>query len=648
MAESFGKKRVHSNAKSEDASRKTRLHSQPESQSTLLVDWGRMHGANIENVEIKETASDDDRKLTRGAYASKDIPPNSEICFIPSTILLSESDVRASEIGKAILTYIDEHQDAKQKISDKIKHPHAEILLAMAAFIVHQVSLPTADSHWLPYLASLPKNYALPLMWTRDRIQNLLGGTSLLYMIIERLEWIQNSTKVVENACGHYFPTGALTVQSMQWATCSIWSRAFPKAKPSLDLQDGSHQDVQDWIGLSEICLFPILDMFNHKRGYRVEWRMTEKGVSFITPDGICKGSELLNNYGPKGNENLLSNYGFVIENNPEDYFKVFLGLQQEDPLYTAKKAVLEVVSENDLSHLVFLKDDLPTNMISISRVLVANSWELAILEARLTSSTKVSPHSTPICLHNEILALSTLYNLLNSKLKVLKSTTPNYEQDTIEFPNDDEARKLVHIYRAGQQSILEHAIQNTRTLASMTSSCHKQYETLREYIDDCTIHLLNPHLSPGIVDLMAAVSSLRWNDNESVTDEEDWFDSDTWLMLILANEIKQGAGSHWSRQLADLVCQDQVRQKHLGEITQDIQDHFSENIRPRLDELEGKISDSLWKIVQHINDQDKFVTAACAFECNGATLESCWVNDIKNSCTESYDDSFITAIVLD
>ncbi|KAK5673236.1 hypothetical protein QVD99_000692 [Batrachochytrium dendrobatidis] len=68
MAESFGKKRVHSNAKSEDASRKTRLHSQPESQSTLLVDWGRMHGANIENVEIKETASDGEGEYMASQY----------------------------------------------------------------------------------------------------------------------------------------------------------------------------------------------------------------------------------------------------------------------------------------------------------------------------------------------------------------------------------------------------------------------------------------------------------------------------------------------------------------------------------------------------------------------------------------------------
>ena len=65
--------------------------------------------------------------------------------------------------------------------------------------------------------------------------------------------------------------------------------------------------------------LFPVIDAANHHHDAKVEWRFDPGRFVFKAIDSVQAGSEVLNNYGPKANAELLIGYGFCIEDNPYD-----------------------------------------------------------------------------------------------------------------------------------------------------------------------------------------------------------------------------------------------------------------------------------------------------------------------------------------
>ena len=68
--------------------------------------------------------------------------------------------------------------------------------------------------------------------------------------------------------------------------------------------------------------LLPLLDMFNHKRRTKIEWRGTSTAIQFVNGgDKIVGEAQIFNNYGGKSNESLLISYGFAIADNEDDAF---------------------------------------------------------------------------------------------------------------------------------------------------------------------------------------------------------------------------------------------------------------------------------------------------------------------------------------
>jgi hypothetical protein len=358
-------------------------------------------------------------------------------------MLLSESVAKSSELGKAIQKCLDDPV-VHAVICDKQKYTHAQELVILSAFMVYELFEVGTNSFWFSYLASLPKTYNLPVCWPNERVLTLLGNTSLSYLTTGRREWLENVLKCLQEPCSAFFATSkALTYENLLWAYCAITSRAFPKSRPSV--QDS------DWTNLSEICLFPVLDMINHKPYRKIEWQMSSEGVRFITMEPVAAGDELFNNYGPKGNENLLSNYGFVLENNAEDYYKITLALAKEDPAYEAKQNLLCKLESNATVFLLFA-DDLELNpyVLGISRVLACNTSDLHFLESLLT--TNQNPHLIRVSLRNELTALYSLYSQIELKLKGLRS---GYN-DVSKVDKTNYLEYMATVYRSGQILVLE------------------------------------------------------------------------------------------------------------------------------------------------------------------------------------------------
>lgn len=133
------------------------------------------------------------------------------------------------------------------------------------------------------------------------------------------------------------------------WAHLIVTSRAFPykiinvHAKPHL------------------VMLLPVVDLLNHKPNSKVDWRSDANGnFEFVYKQGVDASKamedgkvEIFNNYGPKGNAELLMGYGFVIEDNEVDSLQLSLSLDKRLQEEILRDWRVEIPTLDDYTHNV-------------------------------------------------------------------------------------------------------------------------------------------------------------------------------------------------------------------------------------------------------------------------------------------------------
>ncbi|KAI8906038.1 hypothetical protein EDD86DRAFT_65232 [Gorgonomyces haynaldii] len=411
-----------------------------------LIDWALKNGAHIQGMEYNPDLE--------GMVATQDLT-NCRIS-IPKQLLLSESVCLDSDIGKKVHLFCKQHHSSDFMDLDK---RNSLDMVVMVCFMVHERNV---GGFFSPYLEALPKTHDLPVCWSRDEIQRFLGGTTLCQLSLDRKDWIEKMTTIVKKVMPE------MTQRDFEWGFCNILSRAFPRAAGTGD----------DWITLAEMCLFPVLDLLNHKREAKIKWLLNDS-VEFQLEENYNKGQEVFNNYGHKGNENLLSNYGFVLTDNPEDYFKVKMAFEQ-DPLFERKQSILK---DRNLQPVLTLFVDEPVfnpKALETVRIIVAKEHELL---------------NDQISVRNERSALLTLLRLLELKLKGLQ----------VEDTDTSKRYMLAKVFRDGQIKIIQQSIQHLNNMLSEISQHPEQWflwlgspkidqtwlETAREVVFDQEILLL-------------------------------------------------------------------------------------------------------------------------------------------------------------
>lgn len=81
--------------------------------------------------------------------------------------------------------------------------------------------------------------------------------------------------------------------------------------------------------------MIPLFDMLDHKSGHAVQWEAAtdrdnqHRCIRFRCVEAIAQGQPVWNNYGPKGNGELLATYGFATRENVLDSVDgIVLGLR--------------------------------------------------------------------------------------------------------------------------------------------------------------------------------------------------------------------------------------------------------------------------------------------------------------------------------
>jgi len=137
-----------------------------------------------------------------------------------------------------------------------------------------------------------------------------------------------------------------------------------PPPQPTEDTKLPSQQSKQHIPGSTLGILIPLMDMIDHKNAHPVQWESVynpstqTRSIRFRSCVNIKEGDELYNNYGPKGNLELLATYGFAIPNNVLDSVEgIVLGISIPNPNdkqeISRYQAQVELVKEYDMPHRI-------------------------------------------------------------------------------------------------------------------------------------------------------------------------------------------------------------------------------------------------------------------------------------------------------
>jgi hypothetical protein len=232
---------------------------------------------------------------------------------------------------------------------------------------------------------------------------------------------------------------------------------------------------------------------------------MNEKGVIFKAGEPILAQSEVFNNYSLKGNENLLENYGFVLEENPEDYYKIFLNIHKSDPLFVQKQESLSRQSNNSSNHLLFADNEFPKDLLPVSRILCANFAELQLINECVVKNGNMYQM---INLRNEFISMKTLWELLSNKKKLLIADESFMNVDI----GADETTALAAIYKQGLLRVLDSSLDTLKGMAM------KLLPPKSKNVSSFFFSIQSPIIDPDFLNL--------------VSDESLDFDDDTILSL--------------------------------------------------------------------------------------------------------------------
>ncbi|ORZ36887.1 hypothetical protein BCR44DRAFT_114976, partial [Catenaria anguillulae PL171] len=439
-----------------------------------LTSWLLRHGADLSSICIRRSATSEGF----GIYASRTIPADSQVAFLPAHLILSEHDALASPLGQSFLAF------NKTVELGEYAERHVCTKTILWLFVVQQFFVQREEGKWWPYLRALPRAFDTPLFWTAEE-RDWLRGTNLYFVIKEKEEELRRDFLAASEVLKSQFPQvwgddhhlKYLTLENYLWARTVCSSRAFPSdldlvvqgrttAAAKGDSGGVGKDDTHDRLGevtaedgsippcKCHLALWPMFDMLNHRRGQSMTWDATRAdGVAFITGVPMEAGEEVFNSYGPKGNDELLLSYGFCLDipSNPDDYFPIKLNFAA-DPLHAEKLDLLTRHALLPYKHLYLLRhaDPIPANLVAAMRILVATQPELASMVAE-----QVNPTTSPLSTRNELVLLDTLVSLLNAKRAAIsESNDPSAAGASASF-----RARMAGIYRRGQAAILDAAL---------------------------------------------------------------------------------------------------------------------------------------------------------------------------------------------
>lgn len=339
------------------------------------------------------------------------------------------------------------------------------------------------ESSFKPYFDLLPslEEIGSPLTLTSQEL-HVYKGTNLNEVAIKsKLRSLESDWQLVRDLIEfHDFLFGHLIVSS----------RAFP-----LNIIDPTAKE-------DEVMLLPLVDLLNHKPRAKVDW-LSDRGGFTIETSNIVGDSQLWNNYGPKGNEELLMGYGFVIEDNEFDLLHLTLHLNKELIGKIADLGI-EITKFNDYTTHEQVTDTGEEEGI----VFIVNNFHP--LPKGLTECFALSsPSEAELKLSNTLNGIQDLKSMLKLKFKGSLDVLPKKPESMNEAQYETAA-----IYRRGQLKMYNLLMQSIKELErGLLKTYKKRLSKIKEdEINETNSHLLyvREGKSPLLVDDIC-IDSANW-----------------------------------------------------------------------------------------------------------------------------------------
>ncbi|OMO78698.1 hypothetical protein CCACVL1_14200 [Corchorus capsularis] len=337
----------------------TKMASPEEAKLELFLQWLQVNGGQFRGCKIKYC----DCEKGFGIYSSDDSPEDGVLLVVQLNLTITPMRVLQDPlIGAECRAMFEEGE-----VDDRF---------LMILFLT--VERLRKNSSWKPYIDMLPTTFTNPLWFTDDELLELRGTT--LYRATELRR--KDLMSVYEDKVKDLVKKLLVLDGNSERANSVFWSRAlnlplprsyvFPQFQEDQDIscpvdknsevstsQTSSGETVTENDGKSEGFdahandtevtgvtstsgqgetvwvegLLPGIDFCNHDLKAVATWEVDETGsitkvpfsmylISALqTPLPVDK--EISISYGNKGNEELLYLYGFVLDNNPDDYLMV-------------------------------------------------------------------------------------------------------------------------------------------------------------------------------------------------------------------------------------------------------------------------------------------------------------------------------------
>ncbi|KAK1297319.1 hypothetical protein QJS10_CPB15g00658 [Acorus calamus] len=224
------------------------------------------------------------------------------------------------------------------------------------------------NSPWKPYLDMLPTAFGNPLWFTDDELDELKGTALYRATILQKKKLQGLFEEKAKHLVGEFLlldgeSESEVRFEDFLWANSIFWTRAlnipFPHSYVFPQSQEGkggeetpsSEQSETVWVE----GLVPGIDFCNHGLKAQATWEVDGAGSITGIPssmyllsaeqNALQADKEICISYGNKGNEELLYLYGFVIDNNPDDYLMVHYPIEalKSVPFSDVKGRLLEL-----------------------------------------------------------------------------------------------------------------------------------------------------------------------------------------------------------------------------------------------------------------------------------------------------------------
>ncbi|KAI7736529.1 hypothetical protein M8C21_020603 [Ambrosia artemisiifolia] len=325
-----------------------------ESKLQLLLQWLKLNGVELRGCHIKYNDSN------KGfAVYSSDAATDGVLLVVPLTLAITPMRVLQDPILGPVCSALFEEGEVDDRFL---------ILLFLTFEFIRK------NSSWKPYLDMLPTTFGNPLWFSDDEMSELRGTTLFKATELQK----KSLQSLYDDKVKELVKKLLVLDGDLERANSIFWTRAlsiplprsfvFPQIQeeehnPATNPESANGDDVKKLEGDTSTIqeetvwvegLVPGIDFCNHDLKAAATWEVDGTGSATGVPLSMYLlaveearlqiGEEISISYGDKGNEELLYLYGFVTDNNPNDYIMVHYPAEaiKDAPFSQTKLQLLE------------------------------------------------------------------------------------------------------------------------------------------------------------------------------------------------------------------------------------------------------------------------------------------------------------------